>query len=216
MGQSVGSGRSVRSVLLQLSQLLLAVYLVVVITQMLPLALADPAWWLRWIAVASANGVILVLAGLLGGLARRHGRVSRLKQRRFASLAALGVALLIPLQLGAAVLQDRQVSRAEQGRVALLQRRFDRVTDAAAGASSREALQELAATLTGDATQPLQLPLPFDAARRQVVEQVALGRRQAMATMERAIAARRLRALIDGVRVVLLALLLAMALWGLR
>lgn len=200
----------------RLSRILLAVYLLVVITQMFPLALGDTAWWLRWIGVATSNGVILLLAALLGLWSERPDpRAIRLR-RRWIGFAAAGLLLLIPLQLAAAVLQDQQVSRAEQQRVGLLQSRFDLISDTAAGAGSRDALLELAARLSGDATRQLRLPADLEAARRQVIDQVAQGRRQAMASMERAIAARRLRALLDTVRVVGLALLLALAVAVLR
>ena len=208
--------RQLRAVLPRVSRLLLAVYLVVVITQMLPLALADTGWWLRWIGVATSNGVILVLAALIAVLGRGRTTQALRRQRRFAVAAGLAFALLIPLQLGVALLQAQQVSRAEQTRVAQLQSRFDLIADTAATAGSREALQELAARLSGDATRPLRLPPALDAARTQVVDQISLGRRQAMAAMERAIAARRLRAVLDSVRVVGLALLLGLALWTLR
>lgn len=203
------SRRQIRVVFSRLSQLLLAVYLVVLGTQMLPLSLSDTAWWLRWIGVATSNGVILVLSVLFAWLAR--GR-----QRRLARPAALAFLLVIPLQLGVALVQGQQVSRAEQTRVALLQSRFDLIADTAAAADSRDALQELAARLSGDASQSLRLPTKLENARTQVVDQVSVGRRQAMASMERAIAARRLRSILDCVRVVGLALLLALAFWTLR
>ena len=203
------SRRQIRAVLSRLSKLLLAVYLLVLITQMLPLSLGDTAWWLRWIGVATSNGVILVLSALFAWWA--SGRQSRL-----ARPAALAFLLVIPLQLGVAFVQGQQVSRAEQARVSLLQSRFDLITDTAATAVSRDALQELAARLSGDASQSLRLPAELEGARTQVVDQVSVGRRQAMASMERAIAARRLRAILDCVRVVGLALLLALAFWTLR
>ena len=208
--------RRLFSVLPRVSRILLAVYALVVITQMLPLALGDTAWWLRWIGVATSNGVILVLAVLLGLWARSPDPRGMSGSRRWVALAACGLLLLIPLQLGAAVLQAQQVSRAEQQRVALLQARFDLISDTAAQADSRDALLELAARLSGDSTQQLRLPPDLQAARQQVIDQVAQGRRQAMATMDRAIAARRLRALLDTIRVVGLALLLALAVLLLR
>ena len=208
--------RRVLAVFPKLSRILLAIYLLVVITQMFPLALTDTAWWLRWIGVATSNGVILVLALLFGlwGSSTDPGALHR--QRRLAAVSITALLLLIPLQLSVAFLQAQQVSGAEQQRIRLLQSRFDLISDTAAQASSREALLELAARLSGDATQQLRLPLAIQTARQQVMDQVALGRRQAMASMERAIAARRLRALLDTVRVIGLAILLALAVAALR
>jgi hypothetical protein len=208
--------RRLLAALPRVSRLLLAVYLLVVITQMFPLGLLDTAWWLRWIGVATSNGVIPVLAILLGLWAERSDPRAMHRHRRLVAMAVAGFALLIPLQLAAAVLQAQQVSSAEQQRISLLQSRFDLISDTAGEAESREALLELAARLSGDATQQLRLPMDLQAARQQVMDQVALGRRQAMASMEKAIAARRLRAILDTVRVVGLALLLALAIAALR
>lgn len=208
--------RRLLAALPRVSRLLLAVYLLVVITQMFPLGLLDTAWWLRWIGVATSNGVILVLAMLLGLWAERSDPRAMHRRRRLVAMVVAGFALLIPLQLAAAFLQAQQVSRAEQQRISLLQSRFDLISDTAGEAESREVLLELAARLSGDATQQLRLAMDLQAARQQVMDQVALGRRQAMATMEKAIAARRLRAILDTVRVVGLALLLALAIAALR
>lgn len=162
---------------------LLAIFVVNVLFQAVPLQILDTTWQLRLVGGITANGgfaitgfALLHLAANLDPANQRLA-VRRRFARRWALAAALGFLLLVPLQ-GYAVWSGISVTRAEQVRQRNdTSQALGRVRQVVAGATSLQDLQQQLAAVQGPTLTPsaLQRPLPeVKQALLQEADRVAL------------------------------------------
>jgi len=196
-------------------------YGIVVIADLAPLRLLDPAWLSRfcrtlsgWAFLPLIGTVLVHVAAMLDpddeGLQRRQRRF-----RRAGVAACLGLLLLIPVQV-VAVLRAVELSsiRASEARQSA-QLRFTRLRQITMAASSTNALVEGLVALQGPVLPSAALQMPLVQLRRQVLVELRLAEREVQARLndlarERAL----LPGLADLARVACLALLSALGLAG--
>lgn len=156
---------------------LLAIFVVDVLFQAVPLQILNTAWQLRLVGGITANGgfaitgfALLHLAANLDPLNQRLADRRRFA-RRWALAAALGFLLLVPLQ-GYAVWSGISVTRAEQVR-----QRNDtgqavgRVRRAVARATSLQDLQQQLAAVQGPTLTPSALQRPLPEVKRALLQE---------------------------------------------
>jgi hypothetical protein len=166
---------------------LLVVFAATVLNAALPLRLLDPRWLQGLIQALLSQGflplIALVLLQLAVVLNPKSSRLRRRRDRfcRFALVAALGFALLIPLQLASSWGSLNQMSSGQsqqrlQGLTVIGQLR-----QAISGATSHQDLASRLAALPipqSGTTSPADLALPFPQRQRNLLEGLARSERQ--------------------------------------
>ncbi|MEB3167923.1 MAG: HpsJ family protein [Synechococcaceae cyanobacterium] len=153
---------------------MLAVFLLAMLSSVLPARLGE-ATWQQAVAAALVDNAVIPLVALItlhvaARLNQRDGFSAALRDgaARWAILAALGFLLLAPLQLwnGWRLQQADQRAFLQQERQ--LQQRFQRLRQAVSEASSAADLQRRLQPLVGPGLEPLEASQPLPSLRQQL------------------------------------------------
>lgn len=152
---------------------LFLVFLTLLLSEILPLRLLDPAWQLGLIQQLLRNAPLPLLGlGLLHLAVVLDPFNPRLVQRRntaarLALSAALGFLLLVPL-LGLALVQGRLLHQAQQDRHAMAMRQLDQVGEAVEAARSSTDLKRRLAAVKAPALPASEAALPLGVLRSRL------------------------------------------------
>lgn len=154
---------------------LFLVFATAMLAGVLPPRVLDPAWQLRFAALAVNNGSIplvgFLLFALAGAIAPADGalRSRRDRVRQWALAAAIGFLLLIPLQ-GFAAWQAYGTATLQQGRQRqVAERRFTELRQAILTSGSPSELQARFQRLQGPPLSPVDLAQPLPQLRQQLL-----------------------------------------------
>lgn len=194
----------------QAAWLLMIIYASALIASTLPLRLLDPRWYLNAADVLLANAPIAITAACLRLLA--HGlfplegdslRDSRIRFQRFCGLMALLYVAVLPVELLAAGLFNVQLEGNVRSRLQTLQIQQERITQRLGSAGT---ISQLNALLPPPADQR-NATLPQ---RRAAIRQaLANDRRHLSRRLHQELRQRQLNLLVNGLRIVLTALVTA-------
>ena len=155
---------------------LLALFVVLVVADSLPVRLMDPAWQLRFSGALIRNGLMPVLAIVMVPLAAvidpSSGALARYRDRlrRWSILVALGYVLLIPLQgfavwKGVGQLRSTQASQFDRA-----SQKFDQLRQAIRSADSNADLQRRFQALRGPTLPQASLSQPLPILRKRLLD----------------------------------------------
>lgn len=186
------SSTSMGPLLHALALVLLAVFLISVLTALFPLQLLSAEWQLGLVAALINNANLALVAGLLIPLGYAFDLSSeRLRRRRalvrsWALAAAIGFLLLIPVQILSGWNYYQAVANRFENQSDRSVKRLASVRDAISSAPSQEELQKRMIALLGPRAvlSPLQQRLPLPELRQQLIQQTELASTQLQRRLE--------------------------------